>query len=114
MLNLLRVVLNQSFPYGLGTSEPPDGSRVVMHFLLLGAVLFVAFAFQRDDGAPSQKQIVVSAGKIEHLAALFARTWPRLQTTFAPIRGCRSARCMLILNSTAIVLTPMSAISSWR
>jgi len=51
-----------------------------MHFLLLGAALFVAFSFLRDDGAPGKKQIVVSAGKIEHLAALFARTWQRPAT----------------------------------
>jgi PPIC-type PPIASE domain len=52
----------------------------LIHFLLLGATLFVVFSFLRDDGAPSQKQIVVSAGKIEHLAALFARTWQRPAT----------------------------------
>jgi PPIC-type PPIASE domain len=52
----------------------------LLHFLLLGAALFVAFGFLRDDGVPHQKQIVVSAGKIEHLAALFARTWQRPAT----------------------------------
>jgi hypothetical protein len=49
----------------------------LLHFLLLGAALFVAFSFLRDDSAPRQAQIVVSVGKIEHLAALFARTWQR-------------------------------------
>jgi PPIC-type PPIASE domain len=52
----------------------------LLHFLLLGAALFVAFSFLRDDSAPRQAQIVVSAGKIEHLAALFARTWQRPAT----------------------------------
>ena len=52
----------------------------LLHFLLLGAVLFVAFGFLRDNGAPRQTHIVVSAGKIEHLAALFARTWQRPAT----------------------------------
>jgi hypothetical protein len=52
----------------------------LLHFLLLGAVLFVAFSFLRDDSAPRQAHIVVSAGKIEHLAALFARTWQRPAT----------------------------------
>ena len=52
----------------------------LLHFLLLGAALFVGVAFLRDDGAPRQNQIVVSAGKIEHLAALFARTWQRAAT----------------------------------
>ena len=52
----------------------------LLHFLLLGAALFVVFAFLRDNGAPSRDQIVVSAGKIEHLATLFARTWQRSAT----------------------------------
>ena len=41
----------------------------LLHFLLLGAALFVAFSFVRDDSAPRQAQTVVSAGKIEHLAS---------------------------------------------
>jgi hypothetical protein len=52
----------------------------LLHFLLLGAALFVAFAFLRDDSAPRQAQIVVSAEKLEHLAVLFARTWQRPAT----------------------------------
>jgi hypothetical protein len=52
----------------------------LIRFLLLGAALFATFAFLRDDGTPSDNQIVVSAGKIEHLAALFARTWQRPAT----------------------------------
>jgi hypothetical protein len=52
----------------------------LLHFLLLGAALFAVFSFLRDDGAASQDQIVVSAGKIEHMAALFARTWQRPAT----------------------------------
>jgi hypothetical protein len=52
----------------------------LLHFLLLGAALFVAFAFLRDDSAPRQTQIVVSAEKLEHLAVLFARTWQRPAT----------------------------------
>lgn len=52
----------------------------LLHFLLLGAALFVASSFLRDDSAPRQAHIVVSAGKIEHLAALFARTWQRPAT----------------------------------
>ncbi len=52
----------------------------LVHFLLLGAALFLAFSFVSDDGAPRDDEIVVSAGKIEHLAALFARTWQRPPT----------------------------------
>jgi len=52
----------------------------LLHFLLLGAALFAVFSFLRGDGAERQEQIVVSAGKIEHMAALFARTWQRPAT----------------------------------
>jgi PPIC-type PPIASE domain len=52
----------------------------LLHFLLLGAALFAVFSFLRDDDAGRQEQIVVSAGKIEHMAALFARTWQRPAT----------------------------------
>ena len=49
----------------------------LLHFLLLGAALFIVFAWRQREEAPSDEQIVVSAGKIEHLASLFARTWQR-------------------------------------
>jgi hypothetical protein len=49
----------------------------LLHFLLLGAALFAVFSFLRHENASRKDQIVVSAGKIEHLAALFARTWQR-------------------------------------
>jgi hypothetical protein len=52
----------------------------LLHFLLIGAALFAALAFLRDDGTLSQARIVVSAAKVEHLAALFARTWQRPAT----------------------------------
>jgi parvulin-like peptidyl-prolyl isomerase len=52
----------------------------LLHFLLLGAALFAVFSFLRDDDAERQEQIVVAAGKIEHMAALFARTWQRPAT----------------------------------
>jgi len=52
----------------------------LVHFLLLGVALFAVFSFLRDDGAANQEQIVVSAGKIEHMAALFARAWQRPAT----------------------------------
>jgi hypothetical protein len=52
----------------------------LLHFLILGAALFAVFSFLRGDGAERQEQIVVSAGKIEHMAALFARTWQRPAT----------------------------------
>ncbi len=52
----------------------------LLHFLLLGAALFAAFSFLSVRDQPGDEEIVVSAGKIEHLAALFARTWQRPPT----------------------------------
>ena len=52
----------------------------LLHFLILGAALFAVFSFLRNDGAASQEQIVVTAGKIAHMAALFSRTWQRPAT----------------------------------
>jgi hypothetical protein len=49
----------------------------LVHFLLLGAALFAVFAVLSGDDRPAADDIVVSAGKIEHLAALFERTWQR-------------------------------------
>ncbi|MFG0282934.1 MAG: peptidyl-prolyl cis-trans isomerase [Phycisphaerales bacterium JB039] len=53
----------------------------LVHFLALGAALFVVFSLlSGPEGAPRDDQIIVTAGKIEHLAALFARTWQRPPT----------------------------------
>jgi hypothetical protein len=52
----------------------------LLHFVLLGAALFAALSLGPDRGRPRETEIVVSAGKIEHLAALFARTWQRPAT----------------------------------
>ena len=49
----------------------------LLHFLVLGAALFVAFSFLSNRDETSRGAIVVSAGKIEHLSALFERTWQR-------------------------------------
>jgi hypothetical protein len=49
----------------------------LLHFLLLGTAVFVVFAIlDRPDGLQGGK-IVVTAGKIEHLRASFARVWQR-------------------------------------
>ena len=52
----------------------------LLHFLLLGAALFAAYSFWSSDEIPREQAIVVSAGKIEHLVALFTRTWQRPPT----------------------------------
>jgi hypothetical protein len=52
----------------------------LVHFLLLGALLFVFFALRGGDAGATSKRIVVSAAQIDHLAAAFARTWQRPPT----------------------------------
>lgn len=50
------------------------------HFLILGAGLFLAFQLVNGPGVENPGKIVVTQGKIEHLSALFARTWQRPPT----------------------------------
>lgn len=49
----------------------------LLHFLALGALLFVAYGFMNRDAAGSGGEIVVSAAQIDNLATQFARTWQR-------------------------------------
>ena len=48
----------------------------LLHFLLLGALLFLWSAWQ-GDGSAGSSRIVVTRGVVEHLATSFARTWQR-------------------------------------
>jgi hypothetical protein len=52
----------------------------LLHFLLLGAALFVAYNFlsKRDTAEPGR--IVVTQGRIENLAITFSRAWKRPPT----------------------------------
>jgi PPIC-type PPIASE domain len=52
----------------------------LLHFLLLGAVLFAAHGILSRGGASEPGRIVVTQGQIESLAMVFARTWQRLPT----------------------------------
>ena len=53
----------------------------LLHFVLLGASLFAFDAFQRGRTVEAGGgDIVVSGGRIESLAALFAKTWQRPAT----------------------------------
>lgn len=52
----------------------------LVHFLLLGAALFVLYGLPNRDPDVQQHKIVVSAGQIEHLEQLFARVWQRPPT----------------------------------
>jgi len=49
----------------------------LLHFVVLGAALFVAYGVLSGGDAASPGKIVVTAGRIEHLATGFARTWQR-------------------------------------
>lgn len=53
----------------------------LLHFLVLGAGLFMLDAWRGDSGGEVRdQQIVVSEGRIQNLAALFAKTWQRPPT----------------------------------
>ncbi len=58
----------------------------LLHFLLLGAGLFLAYGLMSKPGSSAPGKIVVTAGQIEHLAAGFAKTWQRPPTE-AELKG---------------------------
>lgn len=54
----------------------------LLHFLLLGAILFVVYSMMQTPGRGDEPgEIVVTQGQIDHLAAGFARTWQRPPST---------------------------------
>lgn len=53
----------------------------LLHFLLLGAGLFVAYGIMQTPGNAGSKEIVITQGQIEHLVAGFTRTWQRPPTS---------------------------------
>jgi len=52
----------------------------LVHFLLLGAALFGAYAVLNRNEPAEQNEILVSAGQIEMLAATFTKVWQRPPT----------------------------------
>ncbi|MEJ2516187.1 MAG: peptidylprolyl isomerase [Gammaproteobacteria bacterium] len=52
----------------------------LVHFLALGAALFLLFGLTRETDQPSERRIVVTAGQVEQLAGQFSRTWMRPPT----------------------------------
>jgi hypothetical protein len=53
-------------------------SEPLVHFLVIGAVLFIIFGMVNDGGLRDlDNQVVVSAGRIEQLESIFAKTWQR-------------------------------------
>ena len=50
----------------------------LLHFLLLGAGLFIAYGVMQKPGARGDSgEIIVTMGQVEHLAAGFTKTWQR-------------------------------------
>lgn len=49
----------------------------IVHFLLIGALLFATYPFSRERTPAPPDRIVVDRGQIEQLAAQFERTWMR-------------------------------------
>ena len=53
----------------------------LLHFLLIGAGLFVLFGLANKEEQPaSDSTIVVTSGRIDQLSSLFAKTWQRPPT----------------------------------
>jgi hypothetical protein len=57
----------------------------LVHFLLLGCLIFAWFEW-RGGGGSESRRIVITRGQIEHLASGFARTWQRAPTD-AELKG---------------------------
>lgn len=49
----------------------------LLHFVLIGLLLFLVFRIMNPPATDQRDQIVVSNGLIEHLGTNFARTWQR-------------------------------------
>ena len=49
----------------------------LVHFILLGAALFVLYGLVRRPGSGAANQIIITAGQIEHLEIGFEKTWQR-------------------------------------
>ncbi len=52
----------------------------LVHFLLIGAALFLIFGLLDDTAGGPKQRVVVSAGRIEQLAGIFTKTWQRPPT----------------------------------
>ena len=52
----------------------------LLHFLLLGTVIFAAYKWLPNRSSNEPERIVITQGQIEHLATGFAKTWQRPPT----------------------------------
>ena len=59
----------------------------LVHFLLIGALMFAIYAWNRGSQTePPRQQIVVTSGRIEQLESIFRKTWQRPPTP-AELKG---------------------------
>ena len=58
----------------------------LVHFLLLGGLLFLFFEARGGPGGPLSTRIAVTPGQVQHLASGYARTWSRPPTA-AELKG---------------------------
>lgn len=52
----------------------------LVHFLIIGAGLFLLFSLVNNPAGPQSDRIVITTGQIDYLKANFARTWQRPPT----------------------------------
>jgi hypothetical protein len=52
----------------------------LLHFLLLGVGLFIAYGLMSKPGSSAPGEIVVTLGQVDHLVMGFAKTWQRPPT----------------------------------
>lgn len=51
-----------------------------MHFLALGAALFMLFSLVGSRSEPQSQEVVITSGKIDQIITIFSRTWQRPPT----------------------------------
>ena len=49
----------------------------LVHFLIIGAALFLLFGLFNNPAGPQSGRIVITTGQIDYLKANFTRTWQR-------------------------------------
>lgn len=52
----------------------------LLHFLLLGALLFAVYGLMSGPSGSARDEILITAGRIENLAAIYEKTWQRAPT----------------------------------
>jgi hypothetical protein len=52
----------------------------LVHFLALGAALFVLFSLVGSRSEPQSQKVVITSGKIDQIITIFSRTWQRPPT----------------------------------